>query len=242
MGERIFGFSQTNLALVVRRCQEEVGRGAVQVVTLRDQPSPHRRCYVVLGVRTLDAARCRMLSESTGVVVVVDALPALKRIRGIRVLDAVDSPYWVRGQPRFAALTAALRGRQAPVGLEVGPDDALAAMIAAARERGLLDKVLSAARVMGPVERGRLHADVAHALAGRLSIRALRRRCERRGARGRAYEDMLLALAGPTARRLGEALRDRMRGDEAAAAALRHDVEASEVRFLAAHLVRAERR
>lgn len=233
----IFGFAQTNLGLVLRRCRDEVGGSNVQIITARDQVM-RRQCYVVLGVRALDIARRKALRKSGGVVVVVDALPSLLRVEGIRILDADEkSMYWNRQhQPKFAPLIRALQSDPRHSKIVVYADDTLSQMVTRVRTRSVLDKVLSAAKTMEPTDRTRLHADVAHVMYGQLSMRALRRRAESRGASGKHYDAMLDALSSDTAHRLSSAIKDHMSGVDAVSAAAAHDVEASEIRFLSAHL------
>ena len=232
----IFGFAHTNFNLVLSRCKRVAGKASVQVLTNRDQVS-RRKCFVALGVKTLDAARVSALNQCSGVLVVVDALPVLRRIEGITILDAAptDVP-WRRQPARFSKLDRALSAPARELRVSLRPDDTLARMIAEVRERSILDKVLAAARTMEPSDRAALHLDVAFVLSGKIKMSAFRRRAESRGAKGRAYEKMLEVLESDTGRRLSLALKDHVSGTDAVTAASQHRVEPSEVRFLKAQL------
>jgi hypothetical protein len=91
---------------------------------------------------------------------------------------------------------------------------------------------------MDVADRDCLHKDVADMMRSRISMQTLRRRAEDRGASGKSYDARIVALNSDTARRLRLALKDHLAGIDAIAAAEAHKVEASEIRFLAAHLKR----
>jgi hypothetical protein len=231
-----FGFAHSPFGLVVKKCREALGPNSVQVITNRDT-LVRRRCYVVLGSDTLDSVRVRLLNRSNSVLVVVDALPALKNIVGIQILDSLPgTDIWNPIKPRFAQLLQALRSKPKPLKFGIAKDQTVSRMITSIKERSVLDSVLSAAKMMDSANRALLHVDVAQVLVGKTSMASFKRRCESRGASGRLYERMLGRLSDPTAKRLSVALKQARAGEDVVLLAAKYQVDASELRFLLAKL------
>jgi hypothetical protein len=81
-----------------------------------------------------------------------------------------------------------------------------------------------------------LHIDVAQYLARKITFKAFKQRSESHGATGKKYEQMLQALQNPIAHRLSTALIEYLHGGDVQDIASKHNVEASEIRFVHAHL------
>ena len=232
----IFGFGHSNLGLIISRCYEAVGKSNVQLVTMHDQLI-RRRCYIFNGVDLLTTVRLRLLNKTNSVLIVVDALPLLRRIEGIEILDAPESlDTWSVKIPKFAKLFRALRSKPKPLKVVVLPDTTLKKMIVEIKERSILDSVLSAAKTMQPSDRVHLYSDLALHLVGRLSLDSFCVRAESRGASGRSYEKMLGVLKDQTAKRLGKALKAYQKGGDVTKVAEEFQVSPSELRFLKPHL------
>jgi hypothetical protein len=232
----VFGFAHTNFGLVTKRCRDALGPNSVQVVAGRETLL-RRRCYVVLGVDSLDAIRVRLLNRSSAILVIVDSLPALSRVSGINILDAAaNSVAWNPIRVRFASLEQSLRAKPHPLKFNVAKDSTLDNMIVSIKERSVLDSVLSAAKSLESSDRALLHTDVAQLLIGKISMANFKRRCTSRGVSGRLYEKMITRLSDDTAKRLSVALKQAKDGEEVTAAASKLKVEPSEIRFLLAKL------
>ncbi len=237
MARNIFGFATTHVGKVLRVCEDSVGRDKVQILAGRDRPA-NRRVYVAVGAQVLDSARREALSRCRATLVVIDALPELARVDGIRVLDSEGDGAWRPRRPLFGTLLRSLRARPSRLEVSLSPDRALDNLVSEVRSRGILDTVLAFAKPLRPEERAVVHTCVARYMAGDINLGTLRRRAM--GGAGApktpTSEAMLSALQSPTAQRLGRALADHRRGDDVSVAARRHNVDSFELRFMAAHL------
>ena len=232
----IFGFAHTNFSLIYTTIKNNLDPSSVQFITKKDSVV-RKRCYIVLGLKTLSKDKIADLNDKTGTLVIIDALPVLRRIQNIEILDANnDINFWKRKEPNFKLLLKAIREKPKPISLVVEKDCILQNMIELVKNRSLLDKILIAAKLMEPADRTSLHKEVALLLAKKMSMVTFKKRVESRGVSGKKYEQMLDALRSDVAKRLSLALHDYTEGCDPQLLASKYNVEASEIRFIVSHL------
>lgn len=230
----IFGVCHTNIGKMIDICERVLGRDKVQLLTASDNTA-NRRCYIVVGVGSLNRVKAAALNRCNATLVVIDALPELLRIQGMQVLDVEEQSTWNPCKLRLRLLRESLEAPPQPLKVVVGPDNTLSNLILEVKSRGILDTVLAAAKNMHPSERTTLHMNVARYIAGEINLKVLRRRSEMHST-GKKYEAMMEALVSGTALRLREAVGAVKQGAELKEAAAIHNVDPSEIRFVMSHL------
>lgn len=233
----VFGVAHTPIGRVLSICEAEIGRDKVQILAGRDLPA-NRRCYVVLGVSVLDKFRAAQLERCRATIIIIDSLPALRRIKNLKILDApAVGESWHPTTLRNTALIKALRADPKYSKIQLQADDTIARLITEASSRSMLNTVLAAARALKPEERAALHSAVARCVTGDISIATLQKRfLNGRDATVASVDALLAALKSPIAKRLGGAIKDHRFGTDAVVAATKHGVDPFEVRFLTSHL------
>ena len=232
----IFGFAHTHVGKIVAACEGVLGRDKVQVLHERDRPA-NRRCYIVVGVNSLDTARKHELNRCRATLVVVDALPALHRVDGLHILDADNSSWWSPNRPKFGPMLRSIRAEPQPLKIVVSDDKFLSNLILEVRSRGVLDAILGMAKALKPEERPFLHECVARYMIGRISLSLLMKKAViGRGIPAKIEAAAFEALHSDRAKRLGEALLEYLEGGDAALIAVQRNVDAFEIRFLATHV------
>lgn len=234
----IFGFSNTNFAKIYNKIKNGLKSSSVQFIIDEDS-IVSKRCYIALGLDTLSPDRIKTLNGKVGTLVIIDSLPNLRRIENITILDAdADVDYWHASNYNFKSILKELDNKPKQINLKIKKDITLATMITNVKNRSVLDKVLIAAKLIEPSSRTLLHKDVALLLAKKLSFAAFKRRAESRKVSGRKYNEMLVALESPIAKRLSQALLEHLKGEDPLALSSKYDVEASEIRFVSLHLAK----
>jgi hypothetical protein len=231
----IFGFAHTEFAKVFSICKETLESSMIQFLTKEDKVV-RKRCYIVLGVATLDGIKVNNLNSSTGTLIVIDALPILQRLENIQILDCEkDQVEWKKIKPNFKPLIRALKRKPESLKIVVKKDATLKDMISIVANRSVLDKVLAVAKGIAPEKRNLLHIYVAQFLSKKLSFKAFKIKAEQLNS-GRLSDKMFIILQSIIAKRLSLALQDHLKGAPVQEVAKKYDVEASEIRFLATHL------
>ena len=231
----LIGFSCTHVGAVVAACEDAVGCEKVQIISERELPA-NRRCYVAVGVSVVDPARVAALSRCRGTLVVVDAVPALRRVRGIRVIDS-DDDVWSIKSPKMHVLRRVLGSKPSLIDVSVGADATLDELTEEVRTRGVLDSVMSAAKTLGLTERAQLTASVARFFAGEINLDTLLRRTVRgRSVPAHVSESLRAAMESNVSARLSVAVREALAGADVATTAALNRVDPFEVRYLLSNL------
>jgi hypothetical protein len=242
----VFGVAHSSPSQVHTTLENALGSSHVQLVRSGDALA-RRRAYVVVGVSTL-----RKLSEQLGrtraTVVVLDAVPQLCRISGVKIIDADDAaPHSARWLPPSKTdyrplLRHAQLSKPALVTILFTKVDVATNLIKDVKSRGILDKVLTLSYKCSKDERSFVLDTIFAFLCGKGRISRLEKRL-RLGAessvRQVAYEALVASLNSPYGKRLAKAVtavHPSFDKEACAKAAVRYRVDVFEMNYIGAYL------
>lgn len=236
----IFGVAYQPIASVVKVCEDAIGVSRVQLVRGDDQLA-HRRAYIIVGVSSLRRI-VTQLTRYHATVVVIDAVPMLRLIRNICILDAIANDPVGVWNPRTFRIQQLRRALLFPsvdsIHISLRRDDSLTNLIQEMRERGVLGPVLAFAQRLGEAsQREVLHLAVARYLNGEITLNTLARRSRPTNAqRMVAYEEMLAKLQSEQGVKLKEALQAVRSGMKPDLAAIQFGVDSFEINYVVSKL------
>jgi hypothetical protein len=235
----IFGSAYHSVGEIHRLCEKVVGASRVQILYRDDLPA-HRRAYVVVGLVSLHRVAGE-LSRCKATVVVLDSIPALRRIQGLRALDyqpGADAGEWNPRPIRMSVFKSDLVRRDPTIpSIAVTADVESTNLVSEIQDRGVLDKVLTYSQKIDQSTRPALSAIVARYLAGGLALSTLSRRTKpnvRSPKLVTSHSAMIESLGSEQGKRLQEAIKAVASGEDPVLAAARFRVDAFEVRYITA--------